>query len=188
MSTAAGLLLVISSSVSHDFYFRRIRKAASDRERLTVGRIGMAGAVVIAVIGGINPPAFVAQVVAFAFGLAAASFFPILVLGIFWKRCNATGAAAGMITGLAVTITYMVYTLEVFGTQANDHILDISPEGIGVVGALVNFIVAIVVSKLTAPPSRELAELVESIRYPAAQRRDPAAVAAGRDESEEEQR
>ncbi|WP_166353713.1 sodium:solute symporter family protein [Phytoactinopolyspora limicola] len=173
MSTAAGLLLVISSSVSHDFYFRRIRKTANDRERLLVGRIAMAGAVVVAVVAGMNPPAFVAQVVAFAFGLAAASFFPALVLGIFWKRCNAVGAASGMIAGLALTITYMVYTLEVFGTSANEHILNISPEGIGTIGALVNFSVAIVVSKLTAPPSRELSEMVERIRYPAARRRVP---------------
>lgn len=170
MSTAAGLLLVISSSVSHDFYFRRIRKAASDREQLLAGRIAMGGAVVIAVLGGVNPPAFVAQVVAFAFGLAAASFFPIIVLGIFWKRCNAAGAAAGVIVGLAFTITYMVYTLEVFGTEANPYILGISPEGIGAIGALVNFVVAIVVSKLTAPPPAHLAELVENIRYPAPRR------------------
>jgi cation/acetate symporter len=184
MSTAAGLLLVISSSVSHDFYFRRVRKSANDRERLLVGRIAMAGAVVVAVIAGMNPPAFVAQVVAFAFGLAAASFFPALILGIFWKRCNATGAASGMIAGLLLTITYMIYTLEVFGTQANDHILDVSPEGIGAIGALVNFIVAIVVSKLTAPPSAELAEMVERIRYPAAKRRVPVGERTGRTDGE----
>ncbi|MPZ64644.1 MAG: cation acetate symporter [Pseudonocardiaceae bacterium] len=170
MSTAAGLLLVISSSVSHDFYFRRVRRAASDREQLLAGRIAMGGAVVIAVLGGVNPPAFVAQVVAFAFGLAAASFFPAIVLGIFWKRCNAAGAAAGITVGLAFTITYMVYTLDVFGTEANPYLLGISPEGIGAIGALVNFVVAIVVSKLTAPPPAHLAELVESIRYPAPRR------------------
>jgi cation/acetate symporter len=173
MSTAAGLLLVISSSVSHDFYFRRVQKSATDAQRLLAGRIAMAGAVMVAVVGGINPPAFVAQVVAFAFGMAAASFFPIIVLGIFWKRCNAPGAASGMVAGLVFTITYMVYTLEVFGTSANDHIFDISPEAIGAVGAAVNFIVTIVVSKLTAPPPKSLAEMVESMRYPAARRREP---------------
>lgn len=177
MSTAAGLLLVISSSVSHDFYFRRIRKNANDRERLLVGRIAMAAAVAVAVVAGMNPPAFVAQVVAFAFGLAAASFFPALVLGIFWKRCNAIGAASGMIAGLALTITYMIYTLDVFGTSANPHVFDISPEGIGTIGAVVNVVVTVVVSKLTPPPSAELAEMVENIRYPAARRRVP----AGRD-------
>jgi cation/acetate symporter len=179
MSTAAGLLLVISSSVSHDLYFRRIQKTATDAQRLRAGRIAMAGAVVVAVYGGINPPAFVAQVVAFAFGMAAASFFPIIVLGIFWKRCNAVGAAAGMVSGLLFTIVYMVYTLEVFGTSANDHIFDISPEGIGTIGALVNFVVTIVVSKLTAPPPRHLIEMVENIRYPAARRTRAGVVTEG---------
>ncbi|WP_046469348.1 sodium:solute symporter family protein [Allosalinactinospora lopnorensis] len=173
MSTAAGLLLVISSSVSHDFYFRRFRRNAGDAERLMVGRIAMAGAIIVAMIAGINPPAFVAQVVAFAFGMAAASFFPAIVLGIFWKRCNAIGAASGMIAGLTLTISYMLYTLEVFGLQANDHILGVSPEGIGTIGALTNFVVTIAVSKMTAPPSRHITEMVESIRYPAARRREP---------------
>ncbi|QBI20628.1 cation acetate symporter [Egibacter rhizosphaerae] len=174
MSTAAGLLLVISSSVSHDFYFRRIKRGeASEREKLLVGRIAMAGAVLISILGGINPPAFVAQVVAFAFGLAAASFFPAIVMGIFWKRCNAQGAAAGMLAGLAFTIAYMLYTLEVFGLQANPHVLGVSPEGIGAIGALVNFVVAIIVSKRTAPPSAELMRMVDGIRYPAERRRTP---------------
>jgi cation/acetate symporter len=169
MSTAAGLLLVISSSASHDFYFRRIKKGhASESEKLLVGRLAMAGAVVIAVIGGINPPAFVAQVVAFAFGLGAASFFPTLVLGIFWKRCNAKGAAAGMSTGLVFTAAYMIWSLYI---SPGSTIFDISPEGIGTIGALVNFLVAIVVSKATAPPPEELMELVENMRYPATTRR-----------------
>jgi cation/acetate symporter len=168
MSTAAGLLLVISSSVSHDLYFRLVKRDASDRQRLAAGRIAMGLAVLVAVVGGINPPAFVAQVVAFAFGLAAASFFPIIVLGIFWKRCNAVGAASGMIAGLVFTMSYMVYTLEVFGTSANEHVFDISPEAIGTIGAIVNFAVTIVVSKLTAPPPAHVVEMVESIRYPAA--------------------
>ncbi|MQA08913.1 MAG: cation acetate symporter [Pseudonocardiaceae bacterium] len=179
LSTAAGLLLVISSSVSHDFYFRRIRKSASDRERLLVGRIAMGGAVIVAVIAGINPPAFVAQVVAFAFGLAASSFFPAIVLGIFWKRCNAIGAASGIVAGLALTITYMLYTLDVFGLQEHDHILDISPEAIGAIGALVNFVVAIVVSKLTAPPPVHLSEMVENLRYPGKRGQKPAATPEG---------
>lgn len=174
LSTAAGLLLVISSSVSHDFYFRRIKKEASDKERLLVGRIAMAGAVVVAVIAGINPPAFVAQVVAFAFGMAASSFFPAIVLGIFWKRCNAIGAASGMVAGLGLTIAYMLYTLEVFGLSAHANILGVSPEGIGAVGAVVNFVVAIVVSKLTPPPSAHLAEMVENLRYPSTKRKETA--------------
>ncbi|ANC30800.1 sodium:solute symporter family protein [Isoptericola dokdonensis] len=167
MSTAAGLLLVISSSVSHDLYFRVVKKEASESQRLLVGRIAMGLAVVVAIYGGINPPAYVAQVVAFAFGLAASTFFPILVLGIFWKRANAVGAASGMIVGLVFTATYMIYTLEVFGTPANEHVWGISPEGIGTIGALVNLIVTVVVSKLTRPPSEHVQEMVEEIRYPA---------------------
>ena len=169
MSTAAGLLLVISSSASHDFYFRRVKKGdATEREKLLVGRLAMAGAVVIAVIGGINPPAFVAQVVAFAFGLAASSFFPIIVLGIFWKRCNAKGAAAGMVSGLAFTATYMIWSLYI---SPGSTVFGISPEGIGTVGALVNFAVAIGVSRATPAPPAQLMEFIEEMRYPAASRR-----------------
>ncbi|MPY97978.1 MAG: cation acetate symporter [Actinophytocola sp.] len=179
LSTAAGLLLVISSSVSHDFYFRRIRKHADDHERLLVGRIAMGLAVVVAIVAGINPPAFVAEVVAFAFGMAASSFFPAIVLGIFWKRCNAKGAAAGIVVGLGFTITYMIWTLDVFGTTANDYILGISPQGIGAVGAAVNFIVAIIVSKLTSPPPKHIEEMVENMRYPAVTAQSGARTAPG---------
>lgn len=171
MSTAAGLLLVISSSASHDLYFRYVDHNASEARRLLVSRIAMGIAVLVAIYFGINPPAFVAQVVAFAFGLAASTFFPVLLLGIFWKRTNAAGAVSGMLAGLVFTATYMIYTLEVFGTQANDHILGISPEGIGAVGAVVNLVVMVVVSLATKPPSHEIQELVENIRYPAATRR-----------------
>jgi cation/acetate symporter len=178
MSTAAGLLLVISSSASHDFYFRRIKKGhASESEKLLVGRLAMGGAVLIAVLGGINPPAFVAQVVAFAFGLGAASFFPTIVLGIFWKRCNAVGAAVGMSVGLAFTALYMIWSLYL---SPGSTWLDISPEGIGTIGALVNFVVTIVVSKATTPPPAELMELIEDIRYPAKQRRVTPSEAAQR--------
>ncbi|HLS74804.1 MAG TPA: sodium:solute symporter family protein [Actinomycetaceae bacterium] len=170
LSTAAGLLLVISSATSHDVYFRMISKErASEKKQMMVGRVAMAGAVVIAVFGGLNPPAFVAQVVAFAFGLAASTFFPILILGIFWKKANATGAAAGMLTGLVFTGGYMLYTLEVFGLSANEHVFGISPEGIGAIGAVVNFIVTVTVSKLTKPPSQDVQEMVESIRYPSSE-------------------
>jgi cation/acetate symporter len=169
MSTAAGLLLVISSSASHDFYFRRIKKGgATEREKLLVGRLAMAGAVVISVLGGINPPAFVAQVVAFAFGLAASSFFPIIVLGIFWKRCNAKGAATGMVSGLAFTATYMIWSLYL---SPGSTLFGISPEGIGTIGALVNFAVTIAVSKATPAPPAQLMEFIEEMRYPAASRR-----------------
>ncbi|WP_324652664.1 sodium:solute symporter family protein [Georgenia sp. H159] len=170
LSTAAGLLLVISSATSHDVYFRMISKEqASEKKQMLVGRAAMAGAVVVAIFGGLNPPAFVAQVVAFAFGLAASTFFPILILGIFWKKANATGAAAGMLTGLVFTGGYMLYTLEVFGLSAHDHILGVSPEGIGAIGALVNFVVTVVVSKATRPPSHHVQEMVEHIRYPSSE-------------------
>ncbi|MEV4711702.1 sodium:solute symporter family protein [Micromonospora sp. NPDC049374] len=178
MSTAAGLLLVISSSFSHDLYFRRVKRDSTDQQRLLAGRIAMGLAVLVAIYAGINPPAFVAQVVAFAFGLAASTFFPAIVLGIFWKRCNATGAAAGMVTGLLFTASYMIYTLPVFGTAANPHIFDISPEGIGTIGAIVNIVVTVVVSKMTAPPPDDIVEMVESIRYPAARREVTAGTAA----------
>ena len=169
LSTAAGLLLVISSAASHDIYYRMIsREKASDRTQMLVGRFAMAAAVIVAIFAGLNPPAFVAQVVAFAFGLAASTFFPVLILGIFWKKANSAGATAGMLTGLVVTGGYMLYTLDVFGLPANEHILGISPEGIGAIGAVVNFAVTIVVSKLTRPPSQEVQEMVESIRYPSA--------------------
>ncbi|GAB3182011.1 cation acetate symporter [Nesterenkonia halophila] len=168
MSTAAGLLLVISSAASHDLFFRVFRRnsGASDKEQMLVGRIAMAAAIIVAIIAGVNPPAFVAQVVAFAFGLAAATFFPAIILGIFWKRANGPGATAGMLAGLLFTGGYMIYTLEIFGTGANDHIFGISPEGIGAVGAVVNAAVTIVISNLTTPPSRHVQEMVEEIRYP----------------------
>ena len=166
MSTAAGLLLVISSSVSHDLYFRYLDHHATEARRLAVSRIAMGIAVLVAIYFGINPPAFVAQVVAFAFGLAASTFFPLLVLGIFWKRTNAAGAVSGMIAGLVFTGTYMIYTLEVFGTSANDYILGVSPEGVGTLGAVVNIVVTVIVSLATKPPSEEIQEMVEQIRYP----------------------
>jgi cation/acetate symporter len=163
MSTAAGLLLVISSSASHDIYFRRVKHDAGEKERLRVGRIAMGLGVLIAGFFGVNPPGFVAQVVAFAFGLAASSFFPIIVLGIFWRRCNAVGAAAGMISGLALTTTYMIGTLYL----GWPHVLGISPEGIGTIGALVNFVVTVAVSKATAPPPPEMRHFIVDLRYPA---------------------
>lgn len=173
LSTAAGLLLVISSAASHDIYYRMISKEqATEKTQMLVGRLAMTGAVIVAIFAGLNPPAFVAQVVAFAFGLAASTFFPILILGIFWKKANAKGAAAGMLSGLIFSAGYMLYTLEIFGTGANDHIFGISPEGIGTLGAALNFLVTIIVSNLTRPPSHEVQEMVESIRYPSQQRAD----------------
>jgi len=163
LSTAAGLLLVISSSLSHDIYYKLIHPAASEGERLLVGRLVILGAVIVAGYFGINPPGFVAEVVAFAFGLAAASFFPIIILGIFDKRMNREGAIAGMVVGLGFTTFYIV------GAQFFDMSLwffDINAQGIGTVGAAMNFIVAFVVSRVTPAPPLHIQEMVEGVRVP----------------------
>ena len=164
LSTASGLLLVISSSVANDVYYKKINPAATEAKQLLVGRFAMAGAIVVAGYFGINPPGFVAQVVALAFGLAAASFFPILVLGIFWKNCTAKGAVAGMLTGLTVTLAYMIWTIDIYGNS--DGLFGIPETGFGTVGMLINFTVTIVVSQFTTKPSPIMQELVEEIRYP----------------------
>ena len=163
LSTAAGLLLVIASSISHDLYYRIINRGASERIRLLVGRVMIGVGVIIAGYFGINPPGFVAQVVALAFGLGASSFFPIIVLGIFWKRASKEGAIAGMITGIGFTMLYIVQT-KFMGMAP--WFLGISPEGIGTVGMLINFAVTISVSLATAPPPAEVQEMVESVRIP----------------------
>jgi cation/acetate symporter len=162
LSTAAGLLLVISSSIAHDVYARLINPGATEARRLLVGRIMIFVAVVVAGIFGIYPPAFVAQVVAYAFGLAAASFFPIILLGIFDKRTNREGAIAGMSTGLIFTLAYITAN-KYFGMPAW---FDISSEGIGTVGMILNLVVTIVVSRLTPPPPQEIQDMVESVRVP----------------------
>lgn len=163
LSTASGLLLVIASSISHDLYYRVINRKATERQRLRLGRIMIGLAVVIAGYFGINPPGFVAQVVALAFGLAASSFFPILILGIFSKRVNREGAIAGMLSGIGFTIFYIVQT-KFMGVAP--WFLGISPEGIGAVGMLINFTVTLGVSRFTPPPPEEISELVESVRTP----------------------
>jgi len=162
LSTASGLLLVIGSSIGHDLYYKRFRPEATEKQRLAAGRIAIGGAVLVAGYFGVNPPGFVGQVVAFAFGLAAASFFPIIVLGIFWKRTNAAGAMSGMLTGLTLTALYMWATL--YGGM--EPWFGISPEGIGAIGSVINFAVTIVVSKMTTPPSDEIQLLIEEVRHP----------------------
>lgn len=164
LSTASGLLLVISSSVANDVYYKKINPQATEARQLMVGRIAMGAAILVAGYLGINPPGFVAQVVALAFGLAAASFFPILVLGIFWKKCTAAGATAGIITGLTVTMAYMLWTIDIYGNSAG--IWNIPETGFGTIGMLINFAVTIVVSQFTTKPSPVMQELVEEIRYP----------------------
>ena len=165
LSTAAGLLLVISTAVSHDLVKRTIAPGVTEKTELWIAR-GAAGVGVIgAALLGIYPPGFVAQVVALAFGLAASSFFPVIILGIFWKRMNRAGAISGMLSGIGITGTYIMY-FKFFGGTRDEWILGISPEGFGTIGMLVNFAVGITVAKLTPPPSPEIAELVESIRVP----------------------
>ena len=163
LSTASGLLLVISSSVAHDVYFRLINPEASESLRVMVGRIMVGFAIAIAGYFGINPPGFVAQVVAFAFGLAAASFFPAIVLGVFDKRTNREGAIAGMLAGLIFTTFYIV-GVKFYGMQP--WFFGVSPEGIGTVGMALNLVITLTVSRLTPPPPAEVQELVEMLRAP----------------------
>ncbi|MDY7000242.1 MAG: sodium:solute symporter family protein [Thermodesulfobacteriota bacterium] len=163
LSTASGLLLVIASSISHDLYYRIINRKASESQRLLIGRIMIGVAVCVAGYFGIHPPGFVAQVVALAFGLGASSFFPILVLGIFWKRTNKQGAIAGMLSGIIFTMIYIIQTKYL---GIGWWCLGISPEGIGFVGMILNFIVTLVISAATAPPPQEVQEIVESVRLP----------------------
>jgi cation/acetate symporter len=167
LSTAAGLLLVISASVSHDLMKSIFRPNMSEGAELLTARVSAAFAVVAAGFIGIYPPAYVAQVVAFAFGLAAASFFPVLVLGVFSLRTTRQGAIAGMLTGIGFTASYIIYFKFVATSAGSDQWwFGISPEGIGTVGMLLNFAVAILVSCFTPPPSDEVRELVERIRIP----------------------
>jgi cation/acetate symporter len=166
LSTASGLLLVIASSFSHDIYKAFLRKEATEKEELNVARIAMLLAVLAAGFLGVYPPAFVAEVVAFAFGLAAASFFPAIVLGIFDTRTTREGAISGMLTGLVFTGFYIVTVAPGIGIGWRPWLLGISPQAIGAVGMLLGFLVTWTVSRLTPPPPEEIRELVEGIRYP----------------------
>jgi cation/acetate symporter len=171
LSTAAGLLLVISSSISHDLLKGIMMPGISEKDELRAGRVAAAVAIVIAGYLGYNPPGFVAQVVAFAFGLAAASLFPAILMGIFSTRINKAGAIAGMLTGLIFTFGYIVVYKGVFFAPLRENIpanwlFGISPEGIGVVGMMLNFAVAFVVSRLGDEPPEVVQQLVQDIRVP----------------------
>lgn len=168
LSTAAGLLLVISTSVSHDLIKKQIKPDISEKQELLWARIGAAVAVVVAGYFGINPPGFVAATVALAFGLAAASFFPAIILGIFDKRMNKEGAISGMVVGILLMLFYMIkYKLQGFGGgTADEWWFGISPEGFGTIAMLVNVVVSLVVSRATAETPQEVQDLVENIRYP----------------------
>ncbi|SIN98426.1 sodium:solute symporter family protein [Algoriphagus halophilus] len=167
LSTAAGLLLVISTSVSRDL-FKTFKPEISEKKELRIARLAAAGAVLLAGYFGVNPPGFVAQVVAFAFGLAAASFFPVIIMGIFSSRINKEGAIAGMVSGLVFTLAYIIY-FKFISPELNtaDHWwFGVSPEGIGSIGMFINFLVCIVVSQFTPAPPQSVQDMIQEIRIP----------------------
>lgn len=171
LSTAAGLLLVISTSISHDLLKRNLMPKITDKQELLAARLAAAVAIIVAGYLGINPPGFVAEVVAFAFGLAAASFFPAIILGIFYKKMNKEGAIAGMLAGIIFTVGYILYFKGIFITpfaenKPENWLFGISPEGIGTVGMVVNFVVAYAVSKFTKEVPLDVQDIVEQIRFP----------------------
>jgi cation/acetate symporter len=174
LSTAAGLLLAISSAISHDLLKGMIAPGISEKKELLASRIAMAGAILVAGYLGMNPPGFAAQVVALAFGLAASSLFPALMMGIFYKKMNRMGAIAGMLTGLTSTVMYIVWFkgwfflpgTEIAANTPDNWFLGISPEAFGAVGALLNFTVATIVCKFSAEPPEHIQHLVDNIRIP----------------------
>ena len=175
LSTAAGLLLAISSAISHDLLKGVFKPEITEKQELLASRIAMAGAILLAGYLGFNPPDFAAGTVALAFGLAASSIFPALMMGIFYKRMNKEGAIAGMIAGLGVTLFYVfqhkgimfIASTAFLGDMSPNWFLGIEPNAFGAIGAIVNFAVAFVVAKLTAAPPQEIMDLVEHIRVPA---------------------
>jgi cation/acetate symporter len=174
LSTAAGLLLAISSAISHDVLKSTFMPTLSDKAELLAGRISMAGAILVAGYLGLNPPGFAAEVVALAFGLAAASIFPALIMGIFSQRMNRAGAIAGMLTGIGSTLLYIFWfkgflfikSTAIMADTADNWMFGISPGSFGAVGALLNFVVAFIVSNMTEEPPKEIQAMVENIRVP----------------------
>jgi len=157
--------LVLSTSISHDLMKKILKPDITDKQEIRYARMASFGALVIAAYFGINPPSsFVAKTVAFAFGLAASSFFPTLIMGIFSKKINKQGAIAGMISGIGFTLGYIIYFQ--FITESKDYWFGISPEGIGFIGMFINFMVAFTISSITPPPPKEIQNMVEDIRIP----------------------
>ena len=168
LSTAAGLLLVISASISHDLMKKILMPKITEKQELFFARCAAAAAIIIAGLFGIYPPGFVAQVVAFAFGLAASTIFPALFLGIFYKRLNKEGAIAGMISGLIATSSYITY-FKFINPQLNvaeNWLFGISPEGIGFLGMIMNFVIALIVSNFYSKPPKEIYQMIDEIRKP----------------------
>ncbi|MBY5957526.1 cation acetate symporter [Membranicola marinus] len=166
LSTAAGLLLVISTSISHDLLKKWLKPDITEKNELWAARISIMVAVIISGIAGINPPGFVAEVVAFAFGLAAASFFPAIVLGIFSSRVNKEGALAGMVVGLAFTASYILYFAVLGYGGPEDYWFGISPKGIGTLGMLLNLVVTLLITYITPAPPEDIKTMVQRIRVP----------------------
>jgi cation/acetate symporter len=166
LSTAAGLLLVLSTSISHDLMKKIVNPDLSDKEEIKYARFASLGALIVAMWFGINPPStFVAKTVAFAFGLAASSFFPTLLMGIFSRKMNKEGAIAGMVSGILFTMAYIIYFQFLGGTK-DEYLLGISPEGIGFLGMIINFVVAFSVARFTEAPPKEVTELIDNVRFP----------------------
>jgi cation/acetate symporter len=170
LSTASGLLLAMSSAVSHDIYYRIFNNNATEKQRLKVARITILVAVMFAGWLGVNPPGFVGEVVALAFGLAAASIFPAILLGIFDREMNDSGIICGMLTGLVFTVSMicMMCSTKIFGTLQPilKDFLGINAQGVGIVGMILNFSISLVVSRLTASPSEDMRSIVDNIRIP----------------------
>ncbi|HEY7884877.1 MAG TPA: VC_2705 family sodium/solute symporter, partial [Cellvibrionaceae bacterium] len=174
LSTAAGLLLAISSAISHDLIKKTLKPDISEKGEMLAARISMAGAILLATYLGLNPPGFAAQVVALAFGIAAASIFPVLMMGIFSTTMNRQGAVAGMLAGLLSTLLYIFTFLgflfipgtNLLANEPGNWLLGISPLSFGAIGALINFAVAFTVARFTPPPPVEIQQLVESVRFP----------------------
>lgn len=165
LSTAAGLLLVISTAISHDLFKRQFRPSLSDKQEMVIARLCAVLAVGVGIYFGINPPSFVIETVALAFSIAASAIFPAILLGIFSKRINKEGAVAGMMAGLLFSVGYIVY-FQFLGGKENGYWMDISPQGIGVVGMMINLTLSALVSYFTAAPPKDVQEMVEEIRYP----------------------
>lgn len=165
LSTAAGLLLVISTAIAHDLLKKTIKPDITEKGELMAARIAAALAIGIAGYAGINPPGYVAALVALAFGLAASSFFPAIILGIFHKKMNRAGAISGMIVGIVFTLGYII-AFKFMDVSKDNYLFGISPEGIGSIGCLLNFVTAFVVNKITGDAPAEVQEMVEDIRIP----------------------
>ncbi len=160
LSTAGGLLITISSSFAHDIYYRLMNPKSSDKKRLAAGRWAIVLSTVVAGAVALDPPGVITQIVAWAFALAGGTFFPVLLLGVWWKRANKQGAIAGMLVGLTVTITYILLA------RSGITIFGIKDTGAGLIGVPINLIVTLLVSLMTATPSQKLQDDVVDLRYP----------------------